>query len=188
MSSSGVRYRPLRGCVFPPSEPDPALVKRAAQPPTARLELEFVYGYRGKDCRDNLLYTPEGDLLYFTAGVGVVYDRARHAQRHFVGHDNDIMCMALCPTAPVVATGQQDPPGVRDAYVLLWDHHTMRQVQLLDNAHKRGVSAMVRTAGSRHRPPTHSPHPPPPHHRSPPRRSPRMGHDCLPSAQTTHTR
>ena len=40
--------------------------------PDLRLGLEWVYGYRGRQCRNNLVYNDRGELVYFVAGVGVV--------------------------------------------------------------------------------------------------------------------
>lgn len=55
--------------------------------------------------------------MYYTAAVGVVYSRRTHTQRFFVGHTDDIRCLALCaaavtyagvdyPARTLVATGQ----------------------------------------------------------------------------------
>lgn len=45
-----------------------------ANPPNANLELEYVYGYRCHDTRNNLRYGDRGQLVYHTAGVGIVMD------------------------------------------------------------------------------------------------------------------
>jgi hypothetical protein len=42
--------------------------------PDLRLALDWVYGYRGRECRNNLVYNDRGELVYFVAGVGVVLD------------------------------------------------------------------------------------------------------------------
>ena len=42
------------------------------QCPDASLELEYLYGYRCHDARDNLKYTQSGRVVYHAAGVGVV--------------------------------------------------------------------------------------------------------------------
>lgn len=44
-------------------------------PPKATLELEYVYGYRVKDCRNNLRYLKSGDLVYNAAAVAVVLNK-----------------------------------------------------------------------------------------------------------------
>lgn len=64
--------------------------------PDAALELEFVYGYNGvTNTAPNLFFTGGdgsgggsggGQVAYYTAAVGVVYDRRTDTQRHFLGH------------------------------------------------------------------------------------------------------
>ena len=48
------------------------------------------YGYRGRDCRNNLFVLSSGELIYFTAAVVVLYDVASHKQRHYTQHTDDI--------------------------------------------------------------------------------------------------
>lgn len=46
--------------------------------PDASLELEYAYGFRSRDVRNNLRYTAEGDLVYHTAGVAIVMDKKKN--------------------------------------------------------------------------------------------------------------
>lgn len=50
----------------------------------------FRYGYRGKDCRNNLYVLKSGEIIYFTAAVVVIYDVDNHSQRHYTEHTDDI--------------------------------------------------------------------------------------------------
>ena len=50
----------------------------------------FSYGYRGKDCRENLLYLPCGELVYNIAGVVILYDTNTQKQRHYTQHTDDV--------------------------------------------------------------------------------------------------
>lgn len=59
--------------------------------PSCQLRLEWVYGYRGHQCRNNLFYTSDKEIVYFAAGVGVVYNIHDNRQRFFLGHDDDIV-------------------------------------------------------------------------------------------------
>jgi hypothetical protein len=59
--------------------------------PNSQLRLEWVYGYRGHQVRLNLHYTLNGEIVYFVAGVGIVYNLKEHKQRFFLGHDDDIV-------------------------------------------------------------------------------------------------
>jgi hypothetical protein len=40
----------------------------------------LTYGHRGHDCRNNLLYTAEGHVVYMVAAIAVVYKKEAHAQ------------------------------------------------------------------------------------------------------------
>ena len=79
---------------------------------------------------------PAGELVYHAAGVGIVYSREGHSQRHFLGHDDDILCLALAPDRRTVASGQAG----KDPAVILWDSRSMQQLQKLQHGYgARGV-------------------------------------------------
>ena len=59
--------------------------------PKSQLRLEWVYGYRGQQCRNNTYYTAAKDVVYFVAGVGIAYNIRENKQRFFLGHDDDII-------------------------------------------------------------------------------------------------
>ncbi|XP_034041299.1 echinoderm microtubule-associated protein-like 6 [Thalassophryne amazonica] len=69
--------------------------------PGCRLRLDWVYGYRGHQCRNNLYYTAGKEVVYFVAGVGVVYNTRDHSQRFYLGHSDDIISFfwSLCGNA-----------------------------------------------------------------------------------------
>lgn len=59
--------------------------------PESQLRLQWVYGYRGHQCRNNLYYTSTGEVVYFVAGVGVVHNAPEGKQRFFLEHTDDII-------------------------------------------------------------------------------------------------
>ena len=59
--------------------------------PKCQLRLEWVFGYRGHQCRNNLHYVASNEIVFFVAGVAVVYNTRQHKQRFFLGHDDDII-------------------------------------------------------------------------------------------------
>lgn len=59
-------------------------------PPQSKLKLDWVYGYRGRDCRSNLHLLPTGEIVYFVAAVVVLYNMEEHSQRHYLGHTDDV--------------------------------------------------------------------------------------------------
>ncbi|KAM7340171.1 hypothetical protein ACRRTK_000786 [Alexandromys fortis] len=64
------------------------------------------YGYRGRDCRANLYLLPTGEVVYFVASVAVLYSVEEQRQRHYLGHSDDIKCLAVHPDMVTIATGQ----------------------------------------------------------------------------------
>jgi WD40 repeat protein len=110
--------------------------------PAAHLTIEHVYGYNGVGGRANLFYVPNHRLVYFVAGVGVVHDVEKNTQSIFVGHNEDITCMAVSPDYKYAATGQRDPKGPDKPYICIWEIDTVKEVGRLLNAHDKGINAI----------------------------------------------
>lgn len=115
---------PFLGALVEPSEHPPFNPKV----PTQDYELEYVYGYRTYDCRQNLYFTASGKVVYNVAALGVVLDPKTNTQKFFGGgstgkplsrdiHDDDIVCLAISPDRKYVATGQV---GAK-ASLFIWD-------------------------------------------------------------------
>ncbi|ELW71121.1 Echinoderm microtubule-associated protein-like 2 [Tupaia chinensis] len=103
--------------------------------PACRLKLDWVYGYRGRDCRANLYLLPTGEIVYFVASVAVLYSVEEQRQRHYLGHNDDIKCLAVHPDMVTIATGQVAgttkegkplPPHVR-----IWDSVSLSTLHVL---------------------------------------------------------
>jgi microtubule-associated protein-like 6 len=95
--------------------------------PDADIDLEYVYGYRCHDVRNNLRYSSNGqELIYNAAAVGIVMDKAANKQTFFRAHNDDIHCLAIHPdpAKPFVATGQI---GKRPA-LCVWNYETKEVV------------------------------------------------------------
>ena len=58
--------------------------------PEEELSVEWVFGYRGKDCRNNLHVVSTGEVCYFTAAIAVLYNTTELTQRHYVEHSAEI--------------------------------------------------------------------------------------------------
>uniref|UniRef100_A0A8C0VBT1 Echinoderm microtubule-associated protein-like 5 n=1 Tax=Cyanistes caeruleus TaxID=156563 RepID=A0A8C0VBT1_CYACU len=115
-----------------------AASKRRERAPGNSIRLHFVHGYRGYDCRSNLFYTQTGEIVYHVAAVGVVYNRQQNTQRFYLGHDDDILCLAIHPLKDYVATGQVG----RDSSIHIWDTETIKPLSVLKGYHQYGVCAV----------------------------------------------
>ncbi|XP_063365069.1 echinoderm microtubule-associated protein-like 2 [Cydia amplana] len=99
-----LRGRPV--VLYGPSDLDGFDPAKVAPPPQNKLKLEWIYGYRGKDCRSNLYLLPTGEIVYFVAAVVVLFNVEEQCQRHYTGHTDDVKCLAIHPNKLIVASGQ----------------------------------------------------------------------------------
>ncbi|XP_076099427.1 echinoderm microtubule-associated protein-like 2 isoform X4 [Mytilus galloprovincialis] len=98
-----LRGRPVS--LYAPSDLSDYSVDKEVTTPDQKLQLEYVFGYRGRDCRSNLYYL-NGEVIYFCAGVVVLHNPEEQTQRHYLGHTDDVKCLAIHPDKVRVATGQ----------------------------------------------------------------------------------
>ncbi|XP_023384633.1 echinoderm microtubule-associated protein-like 5 [Pteropus vampyrus] len=111
----------------------------ARSAPSCHLRLEWVYGYRGHQCRNNLYYTAAKEIVYFVAGVGVVYSPREHRQKFYRGHSDDIISLALHPERVLVATGQVG----KEPYICVWDSYTVQTISVLKDVHTHGIACLA---------------------------------------------
>ncbi|CAG0886575.1 unnamed protein product [Darwinula stevensoni] len=106
---------------------------KSTLPPTHRLKLEWVYGYRGKDCRSNVHLLPTGEIVYFVAAVAVLFNPEEQSQRHYLGHTDDIKSLAVHPNRLIVATGQTAGHDRKEArpHVRVWDSVSLHTLHIL---------------------------------------------------------
>ncbi|KAG9435715.1 echinoderm microtubule-associated protein-like isoform X1 [Apis mellifera carnica] len=136
-----VTIRGLRRSFYPPSHLPPV----DNSPPEKKLQLEWVYGYRGTDTRRNLWVLPSGELLYYVAAVAVLFDREENAQRHYVGHTEDITCMEVHPSRELVASGQKAGRHRKaQPHVRIWSTETLLTLYVFGMTEfQMGVSALA---------------------------------------------
>ncbi|KAK2588878.1 hypothetical protein KPH14_001743 [Odynerus spinipes] len=136
-----VTIRGLRRSFYPPSRLPPV----DNSPPDKKLQLEWVYGYRGTDTRRNLWVLPSGELLYYVAAVAVLFDREENAQRHYIGHTEDITCMEIHPSRELVASGQRAGRHRKaQPHVRIWSTETLLTLYVFGMTEFQiGVSALA---------------------------------------------
>jgi len=106
--------------------------KADSSPPSKALKLEWVYGYRGKDCRSNIFLLPSGEIVYFIGAVAVLYHLEEGTQRHYTGHTDDIKCIAVHPEGQIIATGQTKGHGDEaQPHIRVWDRDSLETLHVL---------------------------------------------------------
>jgi microtubule-associated protein-like 6 len=97
-------------------------------PPPQKLTLEYCYGYRAIDSRNNLFYNANGHAVYMSAALGIVLNQENNTQTFFGGkistehqqHNDDVSALALSPDRKRVATGQVG----KQPRIFIWDAET----------------------------------------------------------------
>ncbi|KAL6105613.1 eml1 [Pungitius sinensis] len=120
---------------MPKEQVDSYCLEARADLPGNKLKLDWVYGYRGRDCRSNLYLLPTGETVYFIASVVVLFNVDEQLQRHYTGHTDDIKCLAVHPDKITIATGQvagTSSDGKQLApHVRVWDSVSLHTLHVL---------------------------------------------------------
>ncbi|KAL1138870.1 hypothetical protein AAG570_008932 [Ranatra chinensis] len=108
-------------------------ITKVATAPQSKLKLDWVYGYRGRDCRSNLYLLPTGEMVYFVAAVVVLYNVEEQNQRHYLGHTDDVKCLAVHPNKLLVATGQTAGHDGRDSkpHIRVWNSVSLATICII---------------------------------------------------------
>ncbi|XP_027003729.1 echinoderm microtubule-associated protein-like 2 isoform X2 [Tachysurus fulvidraco] len=113
-----------------------------------KLKLQWVYGYRGRDCRSNLFLLPTGEIVYFNASIVVLYNVEEQQQRHYLGHNDDVKCLAIHPDMVTIATGQvagtSKDGKLLAPHVRVWDSVSLNTLHVIGSGvFDRAVSCVA---------------------------------------------
>ncbi|XP_059160447.1 echinoderm microtubule-associated protein-like CG42247, partial [Physella acuta] len=127
---------------FPPSVPDE---EDDGRKPEKKLKLEWVYGFRGRDMKQNLAVLPStGQLVYSVAAVVVLYDKKFGTQKHYMGHSEDITCLTIHPNGRFIATGQTSGKTPETgAHIRVWDGTSLSTYAVIGlGTFQQGISCL----------------------------------------------
>jgi WD40 repeat protein len=124
--------------------------------PDVKYDLEYVYGYRCADSRQNVFFNSNGEAVYMTAALGVILNFGNNTQKFFGGgqvantaknvandenaHTDDIMALQVSSDKKLCVSGQVGPSPA----VFVWDSVTglkKGRAKLAKGA--RGVNAVA---------------------------------------------
>jgi microtubule-associated protein-like 6 len=112
--------------------------RNANLPPAVNLQLEFVHGYRAKDCRNNIRYLPDDRIAYNAAALGVVLNPEDLSQSFYVGHNDDITAFAVSRAGDLAATGEVG----RRPSIFVWEPNSMTQLHKFASPVEKGIAAL----------------------------------------------
>jgi len=131
--------KPWKGVIDNSIPSDYKPKKSDGDAPDANLKLEYVYGYRCHDVRNNLRYTTDDHFIYHTAALGIKMNPVKNTQKFHFGHKDDIMSFALHPDGEIVATGEIGPKPL----ISVWNIETMEMITSFNGPLKKGISQLA---------------------------------------------
>jgi echinoderm microtubule-associated protein-like 6 len=126
-------YMPWQKIIVPPSN----LPIEDLSEPADALDIEFVYGLTVDRSRSSLMYSPTGEVLFFSAAIVVLMDRKKRSQRFYQGHRSTISAMAVPSVSheQIVASGDiAENPSIR-----IWNPKTLQTLSVLSGYHTRAI-------------------------------------------------
>jgi WD40 repeat protein len=78
-------------------------------------------------------YSPTGEIVYHTAGVGIVLDYQQNKQDFIFEHNNDIICLDMRENIAVTGQVGENP------LICVWDYRTMKAKAVFQGVLKRGI-------------------------------------------------
>ncbi|RYH20674.1 hypothetical protein EON65_22795 [archaeon] len=127
--------------------------------PASNLELEWVHGYRGFDCRNNIHYVDStgSRVLYHAAALAITQEQSRGLKKQFYfgEHKDDITCLAthrVNDSTTLIASGEIGKnPGI---CLYVWGPSAggdcFQPLATFQGFHKRGISQLAFSADGKH--------------------------------------
>nr|XP_054750975.1 echinoderm microtubule-associated protein-like 1 isoform X4 [Lytechinus pictus] len=115
-------------------------------PPNAELQLDWVYGYRGNDCRGNLFEVSDGgEILYFMSNIAIIYNPTLNTQRHYTKHTAEIRSMNVHSDNITMATGQAKGPAGSEVkpMVHLWKVNTLETLLVFEDDFENAIICLA---------------------------------------------
>jgi len=109
-----------------------------SQAPKAQLNLEYIHGYRSRDCKNNIAYLADGRIAYHAAAAGIVLDKTNNTQRFFIQHTDDILSIAFHPDKIRIATGEQGPKP----FIYIWNSTTCQITAKFKGQLEKGIKSL----------------------------------------------
>jgi len=77
--------RPYEAAIAEPIKHNPVNLSA----PDVHFELDYVYGYKCSDSRQNIFFNNSDQVVYMTAALGVILDPSSNTQKFFGGGQVD---------------------------------------------------------------------------------------------------
>ncbi len=111
--------------------------------PKSQLKLDYVFGYRTRDTRNNLRYLTENKIVYHAGRYGIVHDLKNNTQNIISQHNEDIISLAVNNSKNLIATGENASKSTSEEspLICIWDEEANLIKKFEGNFHK-GINSL----------------------------------------------
>lgn len=88
---------------------------------------------------DNLRYNSNGEVVYHTAGCGIVLNKAKNTMKVSTVHNDDIICLDSNLNRNLVVTGEMG----RKPSVVVWDALTLETKNIFQGKLEKNVGTVT---------------------------------------------
>ena len=101
-----------------------------------RLDLNYIHGRQTKSNSLTVTYNLQGDVLYPTSNVGIIFDSRLQSQKLHESHTGEITCMSLSSDRRTIATANEG----QDYFISLWDSSTGQAIASITSHSVRNLA------------------------------------------------
>jgi hypothetical protein len=126
---------PWKGQIEEPEHHNPVDMSK----PEVEYKIDWVYGYKCQDARQNVFMNAKGGIVYPSASLGIVQNAGvqkyfgggeavnerRNEKNNINSHNDDITCLSMSCDRSFVVTGQRGPSPI----LFTWDAVTAEKKQ-----------------------------------------------------------
>ncbi len=88
--------------------------------PNINLSLEYAFGYRTRDTRNNLYYLDATNIAYHTGKLVILQNLKLNKQKHLNGHEDDIISFTVDKNKEYIASGETFFEGNAKPLLNVW--------------------------------------------------------------------
>jgi WD40 repeat protein len=114
---------------------------KSKEPPEGSLFLRHIFGYRSFDCKGNLFFLGNSDMIVFSsAAVPIVMNTDSKEQKFFNYHNDDLVAMDVSKNKQYCVTGSVcSQANANENDYLIWDTTTMMEAGRVTEFHAGSV-------------------------------------------------
>lgn len=110
--------------------------------PKLRLKPVYAFGFRAKDCRDNLKYLNLNEVVYATGSMVIIHNTKSNTQKFFTEHKADVTCFSVRQNPTFIASGDMNYSPGSNSYptIYVWNPMSLAVVKKININSLQGFS------------------------------------------------